>query len=383
MNKFITKISWHNVTLAVVFFALGYFLFNPLQSRLRSETDLDLFWDVWSTLEKKYPFEEPSSQDKVYGAIQGLVDSYGDEYSSFLPPVRSEFFNQTIHGEFGGIGAEISIQSGYLTIVSPLKDSPAEKANVLAGDIVTHVDGVEVADKTLDEAIGLIRGEIGTEVILTIIRRGELEPLDITITRDNVKIPILDTQVQGDVFIIQLYNFNETSAQEFKYALHEFNQGGYDKLLIDVRNNPGGYLTSAIDIVGYFLPQGKVVLREQGSQDTAEEVYRSSGHDLLDNENITLKVLINGGSASASEILAGALQDHKKAVIIGEQSFGKGSVQELIDLPEKTSLKITTAKWLTPAGNHISRIGITPDIEIAFNPEEDTQLAEALLLFND
>lgn len=380
------KISWHTIFIAVVFFALGYFLFNPLQSikhRFANEQDLGLFWDVWSTLEKKYPFEEPSAEDKIYGAIQGLVQSYGDDYSSFLPPVRSEFFNQTIAGEFGGIGAEIHIESGYLTVVAPLKDSPAEQSDIRAGDIVTHVDGIEVADKTLDEAIGFIRGEIGTDVTLTIIRRGELEALEIVVTRDNVKIPILDTQIKDDVFIIQLFNFNETSADSFKEALLEFKQSNLNNLIIDVRNNPGGYLTSAVDIASYFLDQGEVVLREQGSEDVPEDIYRSYGHDLLKDMDLEVKVLINRGSASASEILAGALRDNNRATVVGEQSFGKGSVQELIELSQGTSLKITTAKWLTPNGDQISKIGITPDIEIEYNPDEDTQLTEILELFNN
>jgi carboxyl-terminal processing protease len=386
MNNTNNTISWRNILIALVFLVLGYGLFTPLQGikhRLTKESDLDLFWLVWSTLESKYPFEEPSSEEKIHGAIRGLVDAYGDEYSSFLPPARSEFFNQTISGEFGGIGAEIGIRSGYLSVVAPLKNSPAESAGVLAGDIITHADAIDVADKTLDEAIGLIRGKIGTDVVLTIVRSGEVDQMDITITRDLVHVPVIDTEIRDDVFVIHLYNFNETSSDVFKSTLIEFKESGHRKLLIDLRNNPGGYLTAAIEIASFFLPQGEIILREQGSLNDGEEIYRSHGYDLLSDRDITLKVLINEGSASASEILAGALQDNNHAQIAGERSYGKGSVQELIDLPENTSLKITTSKWLTPKGEHISRTGIEPDIEIAsdYESEDDVQLIQALQLF--
>lgn len=385
----IQRISWHNILLALVFFALGYLSMNILQ-RLKyekvSQENFDLFWQVWSTVEEKYPFEEPSEQDKIYGAIAGLVASYEDDYSVFLPPVSSEFFNQTIEGEFGGIGAEIGIRSGYLTIVAPLKGSPAEQSGIKSGDIITHVDSIDITGDTLDEAIGRIRGKIGTDVILTLIRLDKAESIDITITRDTVTIPVLDTEVINDTFVIHLYNFNESSADKFKDALLEFKSLNLDKLLIDVRNNPGGYLTAAVDMASYFLPQGDIILREQYGTNTEEEtLYRSIGYSLLDDINFETKVLINQGSASASEILAGALSDHGVADIIGESSYGKGSVQEFINLPDDTSLKVTVAKWLTPNRRQISGVGIEPDqiIEVNESISETRQLEKAINSFNE
>jgi carboxyl-terminal processing protease len=381
--------SWHNIILALVFFALGYFSFAQIQSiRYQSvdEKDLGLFWTVWGTIDEKYPFSEPSDQDKIYGAIAGLVEAYNDDYSAFLPPVSSEFFNQTISGEFGGIGAEIGVDNGLLTVISPLKDSPSEKGGLQPGDIITHVNSIDIAGDTLDESISRIRGEIGTEVVLTIVRPENLETLDITIIRDIVHIPVLDTEIIDEVFVIHLYNFNESSEDAFKEALVSFKEGGYSKLLIDVRNNPGGYLTSAVDIASYFLPQGNIVLREQtGVEEEDEIIYRSSGYDLLEGKDITIKVLTNKGSASASEILAGALHDQGYAQIVGERSYGKGSVQELIDLPQNTSVKITVAKWLTPNKAQISGVGIEPDVIIEKDENEsateDSQLQKAINLF--
>ena len=270
-------------------------------------------------------------------------------------------------------------------VISPLKDSPAEKAGVLPGDIITHVDGVSVSNKSLEGAISLIRGEVGSEVTLSIVRAEEEESLELKVLRDIVRIPVLDTEIIEGTFVIHLYNFNEQSEKLFKEAMHDFKDSGTEKLIIDLRNNPGGYLTSAVDIAGYFLPQGTIVLREHhGLGEEDEVLYRSAGYDLLSEQNFKTLVLINQGSASAAEILAGALRDNGYAEVVGERSFGKGSVQEFIQLPEKTSLKITVAKWLTPNSEQISTVGIEPDVYIPFNSEsdEDLQLLRAIQLFN-
>lgn len=370
------------------FFALGFFSFygfNYLKQQQIKEHDLGLFWQVWNLLEEKYPFEEPTENDKIHGAIAGLVDSYGDEYSTFFPPAKSEFFNQTISGEFGGIGVEIGIRAGYLTVIAPLKDSPGENAGLLPGDIVTEVDGVDIAGMTTDEAIALIRGEKGTEVVLSIRRFDSPEPLVISIIRDIVVVPVIDTDIKDDTFIISLYNFNEMSEEPFKEAVEEFKASDTNQLILDLRNNPGGFLTSAIDMASYFIEQGKVVVIEQsGLGEDSEYIFRSTGHELLQDTEFEMIVLINEGSASASEILAGALRDHNVARVAGERSYGKGSVQELIDLPQKTSLKVTISEWLTPNRDHISKVGIEPDVYIPFYPEtsEDTQLLETIELFD-
>ena len=385
MNK---KISIHNILIALIFFGLGYASFtsfSTLNKKFESEQDLGLFWHVYKTLEDRYPFQEPSDEQKVFGAISGLVDSYGDDYSSFLPPTENKFFSETISGAFGGIGAEIGVRSGYLAVISPLKNSPAEKVGIMSGDIITHVNGESVTGKSLDSAISLIRGEIGTSVDLEIIRFEEEDPLLFTIQRETVTIPILDTEIINDVFIVSLYNFNELSEDSFEEAMIEFKNSGTQKLLIDVRNNPGGFLSSAVDMASFFLPQGEIVLREERSMETEDQtLYRSTGKTLLKNYEFETIVLINKGSASAAEILAGALRDHEIARIVGETSFGKGSVQEFIQLPEKTSLKITVARWLTPNGDQISKVGIEPEVIIPFNnqSEIDTQLFDAIDVFD-
>ncbi|MCA9353050.1 S41 family peptidase [Patescibacteria group bacterium] len=383
------QLSVRNIVFAATFFILGVLFVqhtNTGYSGAENENDFDLFWYVYDTLEKKYPFEEPSQKDKMFGAIRGLVDSYGDDYSAFLPPNESTFFTQTISGEFGGIGAEIGVESGYLVVIAPLKNSPAERAGIVAGDIITHVDGVDIAGKTLDGAISLIRGEVGSSVELEIVRFHEEEPLTLTVQRETVHIPIVNTETIEDVFVIHLYNFNESSDKEFEQALVAFKESGSKKLLLDLRNNPGGFLDSAINMASFFLPQGSIVLRERnGTEMEDERLYRSTGKTLLMDYPFDMMVLINGGSASASEILAGALKDHHYATIVGETSFGKGSVQEFLSLPEDTSLKITVAQWLTPDGDQISKKGIEPDTYIPSSnaSDVDTQLLQALQLFNN
>lgn len=380
------KISITNITIGVIIFIAGVFFSQYIIENRQSKNntqDLSLFWEVWSIMEEKYPFEEPENKEKVYSAIEGLVESYDDSYSSFLPPAESEFFAETVSGTFAGIGAEIAIREGYLSIVAPLKDSPAQKYGLLAGDIITHVDGLDITGDTLDEAISKIRGESGTEVILTIYRKGELEPIDINVIRDTVIVPVIETDIIEDVFILHIYNFNENAEEEFKRGIEEFKDSGKKKIIIDVRNNPGGFLTAAIDISSYFLDQGIVVLREELGEGNDELVHRSSGYELLEGINPEVIVLQNGGSASASEIIAGALRDNGIAKVVGEQSYGKGSVQQLIDLPQGTALKVTVAKWLTPNGNQISEVGVEPDMEIKqdYSTPEDIQLQEAIKLF--
>lgn len=383
------KISWHNIILAVTFFVIGFWLFpqfihtvnNQAQEGVVNE---DYFNSVAQLVEEKYPFEEPSDQEKTYGAIQGLVLSYNDPYSTFLPPENSSVYNETIYGEFGGIGAELALYRGFVTVISPLKGSPSEKAGLKARDIITHINNEEILGKSFNAVINEIRGEEGSEVSLTVIREGYDEPLVIRITRAQIEVPVIETFIKNDVFVIQLFNFNEKSSNRFEEAIHEFKESGSQKLLIDVRNNPGGYLDAAVDMASYFLPQGDVVLREEIDDDGTEKLYRSKGYKLLDGAEFDLAVLLNGGSASASEILAGALRDGLDARLLGEKSYGKGSVQELISLPENASLKITIARWLTPNKTIIEGVGLEPDIIIKplenESLEEDSQLEEAINL---
>lgn len=335
--------------------------------------DLTSFWNIWDMLHTKYPFteKEPSDQDKVYGAISGLVASYKDPYTMFFPPKEAKLFNEQVKGSFGGIGIEVGMKNNLVTVIAPLKGSAAEQAGILSGDIIAEIDGVKTLDTDIDTVISKIRGTIGTQVTLGIARKGKTELLSIPVHRAKIEIPVIDTSEKKDVFIISLYSFSENSAELFTQALEKFAHSGKNKLIIDLRGNPGGYLESAINIASYFLPKDAVVVREDNGKGKPETVHVSNGFTLL-NQKPRVVILQNGGSASASEILAGALHDHEAATLIGTTSFGKGSVQELVDLPDGSAVKITVAKWLTPQGISISEKGITPDILINTDPVHDT-----------
>jgi len=348
-----------------------------------TEIDFSIFWDVWNTINEKYVATNgPDDTEKVYGAVAGLVGSLDDPYSVFFPPKESEYFESEIQGKFEGVGMEVSMRDDILTVVAPLKDTPAEKAGIQAGDKVIKIDDTITTNLTVDESVDLIRGEGGTTVTLTIIREGEDEPIEIDVVRGVIEIPTITTKARDDgVFVIELYSFSATSPNLFRGALREFIESGDDKLILDLRNNPGGYMEAAIDMASWFLPAGKAVVRET-FRDGEEDVYRSKGYNIF-TENLKFVILINQGSASASEILAGALSEYDKATLVGEKSFGKGSVQELISITENTSLKITVAKWLTPNGISISKEGLTPDVKVEFTKEDfeagiDPQLEKAV-----
>ncbi len=371
---------------AVIFFIVGYSTQDlihkkDIQEKTPNQESFTLFWDVWNILENKYPFKEPSESEKRYDAIKGLVASYNDDYSVFFTPKNSKQFRETVTGKFGGAGMEIAKYKGYLIVISPLKDSPAEKAGFLPGDIITSIGDLDTYNVDMNELISIIRGKPGTVVKMTVVRDGEESPIKLALTRDIIKIPVLDTKVIDDVFIISLYNFNQESENDFNKAIIEFKESGLKNLILDLRNNPGGYMSSSIDIASYFIDQGNVVVREDfGDSGKKQVIHRSKGFDLLKGIDYKLAVLINRGSASASEIVAGALQDNGKAIIVGEKSFGKGSVQELINLSEGTSLKVTIAKWLTPRGNQISKKGIIPDFNIDDQTDPETVLHNAINL---
>lgn len=349
------------------------------------DVDFNLFWDVWTRVEEKYVDKSKLDREKmVYGAIAGLVHALKDPYTDFFTPEISKQFQEDVKGSFSGIGAEIGVRKNILTIISPLKNSPAERAGLKAGDKVFKIDDTAAMDLALDEAVRLIRGEKGTEVKLTIVRDGLDQAREVKITRDTIKIESVTTEskeiasgggggkpeekekLPEGVFVITLNHFNEDAAAAFRKAVQEFYTTNSKKLVLDLRNNPGGYLQVSVDIASWFLPAGDVVVQERFADGTKEE-HRSSGYKLL--ENVPTVVLINEGSASASEILAGALRDAKGAKLIGAKSFGKGSVQEVIPLPKDASLKITIAKWLTPKGNEIDGKGLEPDIKVEL-PED-------------
>ena len=366
-------------------------LFSLFYSEAASDSDADMseFWRVWDLLEQKFvsgtTTDELTTEEKVQGAIAGLVDSYDDPYTVFLPPTDAEMFEEDISGNFSGVGMEVGIRNDVITVIAPLPDTPADQSGVLAGDVIVRIDGTATDNMSIDEAVRLIRGEKGTEVVLTIYREGATEFEDIAITRDTIAIPTVKTEEQGDVFIITLYSFNALSDMKMQEALRSYVVSGKEKLILDMRGNPGGFLQSAISIASYFVPAGKPVVRESFGDGLDEEVYRSAGKTLREYAPKEMVVLVDGGSASASEIVAGALQEHDIATLMGEQTFGKGSVQELVDLPSGSSLKVTVARWFTPNGISISAGGLTPDIIIRRTVEqrlndEDPQLNAALRL---
>ncbi len=346
------------------------------ETKADDSVDLTEFWHVWDLLDEKFVTSATttplSDAEKVRGAIDGLVRAYGDPYTMYFPPEDAAMFEADISGNFSGVGMEVGMREDIITVIAPLPDSPAEKAGLMAGDAIVRINEESTESIGVDEAVQRIRGEKGTEVKFTIFRKGEEEFRDITVVRDTITIPTSKTEVRGDTFVIALYSFNAISELEMQKALREYVNSGKKKLVLDLRGNPGGYLQSAVAIGSYFLPVGKPIVRESFSGDTEEEVYRSSGRELGAHAPEKMVVLIDGGSASASEILAGALQEHGVATLVGAQSFGKGSVQELVSLDDGSSLKVTVARWLTPNGISISEGGLTPDIVVERTAEDRT-----------
>jgi len=351
--------------------------------------DFSSFWKAWNTINEKYvpastTAETVTTQDKVYGAIEGLASSLGDPYTVFFPPVESKLFESDIRGNFEGVGMEILAQSGALTVIAPLKGSPAERAGMQAGDRIIKIGDKETNGLTTEDAVQIIRGPKGTPVSFTVVRQDKKEPFEVTVVREVIDIPTINTQeLPGGIFKIDLYSFTAQSPNLFRGALREFVESRDTKLILDLRGNPGGYLEAAIDMASWFLPSGKVVVRESfGGEE--EKVYRSKGYDIF-NDNLKFVILVDGGSASASEILAGALSEQGKATLVGTKTFGKGSVQELVSITGDTSLKVTVARWLTPNGKSISDEGIAPDVVVERTSkdaenDEDPQLEKAIEL---
>ena len=343
-----------------------------------ADVDFAPFWKAWGIIQEKYVASDKIDQQKmVWGAIQGALNSLGDPYTMFFPPEEKKLFDSEIKGNFEGVGMEIGVRKGILTVIAPLKGTPAYRAGIKPGDKILKIDDKVTNDMTSDEAVRLIRGEKGTKVKLLILREGKDQPKEITLTREAINIPVIETEKRpGGIFIIKLYNFSENSAPAFQNAMREMYFSGSKKLIIDLRGNPGGYLESAVDIASWFLDTGKVVVREK-FKSGEETLYRSRGY--LPFKNLPIVVLADKGSASASEILAGALQDYKVAKLVGEKTFGKGSVQELADVTGDTSLKVTIARWLTPNGRSISENGLDPDIEVKQTENDDAKGTDAAM----
>jgi carboxyl-terminal processing protease len=375
LGSFVTGLQAENLTTKENQTAsLFSFFSTPAPTINKDEVDLTQFWKVWNLLEEKFIAASTTSsttaQDKVNGAIQGLVATYGDPYTVFLPPVESAAFEEDISGNFSGIGMEVGIRDNVVTVIAPLPDTPAQKAGLVSGDMILKIDGESTEGMRIDEAVRRIRGEKGTTVVLSVFREGELEIREISVIRDTIAIPTVVTEEVDGIFIIRLYSFNAIAEMKFQEALRKYTATNAKSLILDMRGNPGGYLQSAVSIASFFLPTGKVVVREHYGEGDEEKLYRSQGRTIKEFTAKEMVVLIDGGSASASEILAGALREHDSATLIGVDTFGKGSVQELIPLADGSSVKITVARWLTPEGVSISHAGLKPDIKISRTPQQ-------------
>jgi len=350
--------------------------------------DFAKFWQAWTLLNKNFVETNssstvPTEQEKLYGAIKGLTDSYGDPYTTFFPPVEAKQFNEAIAGSFGGVGMEMGDKDGAITVIAPLKGSPAERAGILSGDVVVMVDATSTQGLTVDDAVKLIRGPKGTTVKLTLERASTTEPVIVSIVRDTINVPTIDGTSKDGIYTISLYSFTQNSAELFRGELRKFVLSGDKKLILDLRGNPGGYLESAVQMASYFLPIGEIIVTEDYKGKQTNSAHRSLGYNVFAGKDLKMAILVNQGSASASEILAGALQQHNVATLIGTRTFGKGSVQQLMELGGGAEIKITVARWLTPNGSSISDGGLQPDIKVERTAEDfaagkDPQMDAAL-----
>lgn len=343
--------------------------------------DFSLFWDVWQTLEKKFVGGSIDRQKMFYGAISGMVKGLGDPYTVFMSPQETKEFSEELKGSFEGIGAEIGIKKNILTIIAPLKDSPAEKAGLKAGDKILKIDETITADLTIEEAVKFIRGPKDTEVKLMILRDAQDKPKEVVVKRDVIILKSAQWEMKdSNIAYLKLSRFGEDTSSILAKIADEIIASDARAIILDLRNNPGGLLDSAISVAGFFISGNKVVAIEEFGDGKQKPYYAPNNSRL---ENLPLVVLINQGSASASEILAGALRDIRSVKLIGEASFGKGSVQELEELRGGSSIRITVAKWLTPSGKNINEEGLKPDIEVKLTEEDyennrDPQLDEAM-----
>lgn len=345
------------------------------------EIDFSLFWEAYHKLQEKFVDKEKINAQKIlYGAISGMVNSLEDPYTIFLNPEQSKKFEEDVKGTFEGIGAEIGIRKGQLQIIAPLEGTPAQKVGLRTGDKILKINNKLTEGMSLEEAVSLIRGPRGTEVTLTIFREGWEKERDFKIIRDVILVPSLKWEMKDDIIYLKIYQFSEKLSFDFAKTAIEILMQPSQKMVVDLRDNPGGYLEVAQNIAGWFLEKGQIVAIEEFGSGQRKE-YQSEGPSKFSNYKIV--VLINQGTASGAEIVAGALRDNRGIILVGEKSFGKGSVQEMEQLRGGSSLKITVAKWLTPKGKLISEIGLEPDIKVEMTEknleeEKDLQLEKAI-----
>ncbi len=336
---------------------------------------LDLFGDIFERIRAQY-VEEVEESELIEAAINGMLTSL-DPHSSYLAPQDAAQMRLQTRGEFGGLGIEVTQEEGFVKVVSPIDGTPASEAGIEAGDFITHVDGDSVLGLTLDEAVELMRGPVGSEIIITVAREGETEPFDVSIIRDTIKLTAVRARTEGETLVMRVTTFNDQTYPNLKEGIEKEIEaaGGIDNvngLVLDLRNNPGGLLNQAILVSDAFLEKGEIVSTR--GRDVADgERFNAAPGDLIDGK--PLVVLINGGSASASEIVAGALKDHRRAIVVGTKSFGKGSVQTVMPLRGDGAMRLTTARYYTPSGRSIQALGVSPDIVVE-QPRRDLNAEE-------
>lgn len=357
--------------------------------------DLVPVWKIWSILNANFvpaavassspiaTTTEALNQQKVWGMASGLAASLNDPYTFFLPPQQNKNFSTEMSGSFEGIGMQIDIKNNHLIVASPLKGTPSEKAGLKAADAILKINGDSTEGMSTETAVGKIRGPKGTTVTLTVMREGFTAPKDIPVIRDTITVPIVTTtKRKDDVFVIAVSSFTANAAELFRNALKEFAESGKTGLVLDLRGNPGGYLDAAVSMASWFLPEGAVVVTEDYAQHRDNIVHRSLGYNIF-NKNLKMVILVDKGSASASEIFADALRYYKIGTIVGTNTFGKGVVQQLFEITPETSVKVTVARWLGPDGTQIPHDGIVPDVmsttsEQLIKDKKDVQLEKAV-----
>ena len=372
--------------LIIFFFLNSIFINHFAYANNNIYKKIDLFGEVLEKINDEY-VDEINQSESMDSAINGLLQSL-DPYSSYMSPEIFKEMQTETSGEFGGLGIEVSMESGVVKVISPIDDTPASKAGIKAGDYIVKIEDTQVQGKTLSEAVDLMRGPIGSSIELTVRRRGEKKALTFNITREIIEIQSVKIDLlENNIGYIRLTSFNENSSEQIKDKIKDLDKNQEIKAyILDLRNNPGGLLSQAITITDFFLDSGEIV-STKGRKASENRKWFAKKGDLTDGK--TLMVLINYGSASASEIVAGALKDHKRAIILGENSYGKGSVQSIIPLKNKGAIRLTVAKYYLPSGQSISEVGVSPDIEINEESEKfkiksktDNQLNYAIKLIN-
>lgn len=343
--------------------------------------DFNTFWETWELIDNNHlKSDEISGKERIYGAIKGLVGSLNDPYSQFFTPEEAKKFEEDVQGVFSGIGAEIGIRKDQLSIISPLKNSPAEKAGIKAGDMILKINSTSTEGMSTEKAVTLIRGPEGTTAVLNIYREGWDKAKDFSIVRQKIQVPTLDSEMRDGYAHISLYSFNANASKVFYDAVKNALDKNAKGIILDLRNNPGGYLEVAVNLAGYFVEPGSTVVSENDRTKTID-TFKASGNGAL--KDFPVVILVNRGSASASEILAGALRDLRGIKLVGETTFGKGTVQQLKELSDGSEFKVTIAHWVLPSGQTLENTGLKPDYEVKLTDEDietekDPQLERAL-----